>query len=145
MKTLSFSIEIDAPKEKVWNILWDDSTYRKWANVFYEGSYAVSDWDQGSKVLFLGPSGDGMFSVIDKKVLNREMSFKHLGVVKDGEEQPETEESKKWAGATENYKLEGENGNTELEVTIEVVESHEQYFKDTFPKALEAVKNLAEN
>jgi hypothetical protein len=40
----------------------------------------------GSKVLFLGPSGDGMFSVIDKKVfVYKEMSFKHLGVVKDGE------------------------------------------------------------
>jgi hypothetical protein len=31
-------------EEKVWSVLWDDETYRKWANVLKENSSAKSDW-----------------------------------------------------------------------------------------------------
>ena len=145
MKKLNFSIEIKAPKEKVWRILWDDITYRKWTGAFSEGSYAVSDWEEGSKILFLSPNGEGMFSTIAKKIPNEFMSFKHLGTVKAGVEQPETDETKSWSGSTENYKLEGNDGVTKLAVDMDVTEDFEQYFQDTFPKALERVKDLAEN
>jgi len=144
MKKLDFLIGIKAPKEKVWDVLWNDATYRKWTSTFSEGSYAVSDWHEGSKVLFLSPSGEGMFSIIQKKVPNEFMSFKHLGTVKDGKEQPESDETKKWSGAMENYSLKENSGITELTVVMDITEDHEQYFKDTFPKALEAVKTLAE-
>lgn len=144
MKKLNFSIRIKAPKEKVWNILWNDATYRQWTAVFHEGSYAVSDWEEGSRIHFLGPGGGGMFSMIDKKLPNEFMSFRHLGVVKNGEEQPETEETKNWAGAMENYTLDEKDGYTELIVDMDITEDHEQYFKDAFPKALDTVKKLAE-
>ncbi len=144
MKKLVFSIHINAPKEKVWNVLWDDITYRKWTSTFGEGSYAVSDWEEGSKVLFLSADGGGMFSTIARKIPNEFMLFKHVGTVKGGEEQPESEEIKSWSGAMENYLLDEKNGVTELTVTIDITEDHEQYFKDTFPKALESVKALAE-
>ena len=145
MKRLNFSIQISASKEKVWNILWEDVTYRKWTSTFSEGSYAISDWKEGSKILFLSPNGEGMFSTIAKKIPYEFMSFKHLGTVKGGEEQPDNEETKKWSGAMENYSLDEKNGVTELTVTMDITEDHEQYFKDTFPKALESVKALAEN
>ncbi|HZV70881.1 MAG TPA: SRPBCC domain-containing protein [Saprospiraceae bacterium] len=144
MKTLNFTTLINAPKEKVWNILWDDSTYRKWTSVFSEGSYAVSDWHEGSKVLFLSPEGEGMVSMIAKKTPNEFMSFKHLGEMKGGEEQPETEATKQWSGAMETYSLKEKDGGTELIVNMDVTVDHEQYFKDTFPKALESIKSLAE-
>ena len=105
MKRLNFSIQISAPKEKVWNVLWDDLTYRKWTSTFSEGSYAISDWKEGSKILFLSPNGEGMFSTIAKKIFYEFMSFKHLETVKGGEEQPDNEETKKWSGAMENYSL----------------------------------------
>jgi len=145
MITLNFSILINAPKEKVWEVLWDDKTYREWTSVFMEGSYAVSDWQQGSSVLFLSPSGEGMFSTISKKVPAELMSFKHLGIVKDGQEQPMDEKTKEWSGAMENYILKEINGVTELSVIVDITENHEQYFSDTFPKALEKVKSLCEN
>ena len=66
METLKFHSTINAPKEKVWATLWNDNTYRQWTSVFSEGSYAESDWNEGSKILFLSPKGEGMFSVIDK-------------------------------------------------------------------------------
>ena len=139
MSTLKFTTKINAPKEKVWNALWNDSTYRQWTAPFMEGSYAESDWKEGSKILFLTPKGDGMFSIIEKKVPNKQMTFKHLGEVKNGVEEP-----KNWEGAKESYHLEEKNGVTELDVELDSVGEFEQYFNDTFPKALNKLKEISE-
>lgn len=145
MQTLNFKIQINAPKEKVWKTLWDDKTYRMWAGVFSPGSYAVTDWKEGSKTLFLGPEGEGMVSTIAKNIPNEFMSIKHLGMVKDGVEDLDSEETKKWSGALENYSLKEENGVTELSVSLDTVEDYKDYFDKTFPKALEKIKELSES
>ena len=144
MQKEKFSVQIKAPKEKVWGTLWNDQSYRDWTNVFYPGSHAVSDWNEGSKIQFLGPDGSGMYSVIDQMQPNEYMAFKHLGVVKDGKELENDEESKSWAGARETYRLTDREGVTQLDVELDTTEDHQQYFKDTFPKALEKVKEIAE-
>ena len=144
MKKETFSITIKAPKEKVWHILWDDPTYRKWTSVFNAGSYAVSDWKEGSKIQFLSSDGSGMYSVIAKSIPPDFMSFEHIGVVKNFEEQQIDQETEDWSGALENYTLKEENGATELTVEMDVHKDHEKYFQETFPKALEKVKELAE-
>lgn len=84
MSTLTFSVAINAPREKVWETLWNDASYREWTAVFMEGSYAETDWNEGSKVSFLTPKGDGMFGIIQKKIPNVQMTFKHLGEVRNG-------------------------------------------------------------
>lgn len=87
MQRINFSISINASKEKVWQVLWDDSTYRQWTSAFFEGSYAVTDnWKEGTKVLFLSPGGSGMVSTVAANRANEYMSFKHLGEVKEGVE-----------------------------------------------------------
>lgn len=144
MKKLIFSISIKAPKEKVWKLLWEDATYRKWTSAFSEGSYAVSDWKEGDKILFLGPGESGMFSMIHKMIPNEFISFKHLGSVKNGKEEPETEESKLWSGAMENYTLKESNNTTELTVEMDITEEHESFFKEAFPKGLDKIKELSE-
>ncbi len=145
MQREKFSITIAAPKEKVWKVLWDKDTYSKWTSVFSEGSYAESDWDEGSRVRFLSPEGNGMFSIINKKRENEIMSFKHLGEVKDGKEQPESAISQKWNGAMETYTLKEINGATDLTVEVDITKEFFEYFNSTFPKALLKVKELAEN
>lgn len=140
MKTLKFVIKIQAPAAKVWEILWNDDTYRKWTTVFHEGSHAVSDWQEGSKILFLGPDGkDGMHSMIEKKIINECMVFKHIGEIKNG---IETESD--WGEARERYDLVEENGTTQLTVTLDSVEAFQDYFSDVFPKALDIIKQLSE-
>lgn len=141
---MEFRTEIAAPKERVWQVLWQDKTYRQWTRVFSEGSHAVSDWKEGSRVLFLGPEGSGMYSRIEKMVPNEKMFFTHLGEVKEGKEQPGTPITKAWAGAQENYSLQEQGGSTVLQVSIDMAESHVDFFKETFPKALEQVKVIAE-
>lgn len=139
MEKLAFNIEINAPKQKVWDVLWNDSTYPQWTAVFSEGSRAESDWKEGSKVLFLDGKGDGMFSTIKTLEENRSMVFEHLGEISKGVEKPQD-----WGGATESYFLNEKDGVTELKVELYGVDEHKDYFKDIFPKALDKVKELSE-
>jgi uncharacterized protein YndB with AHSA1/START domain len=139
METLTFFVDINAPKEKVWDVLWSDAGYREWTAAFTPGSYAESDWQQGSKITFLSPQGNGMFAIIEKKIPNHEMSFVHQGEIING-----VEEKKDWAGARESYFLKETDGVTTLRVELDATEDFQNYFKETFPKALALVKEIAE-
>jgi hypothetical protein len=139
MTTLKFSVKINATKEKVWETLWNDTTYRQWTAPFMEGSYAESDWKEGSKILFLAPNGNGMFGIIEKKIANQQMTFKHLGEIKNGVEQP-----KDWKGAKESYQLKEKDGITELDVQLDAAGEFGEYLNNTFPKALNILKQISE-
>ncbi|TNM51559.1 hypothetical protein FHN55_22285, partial [Streptomyces sp. NP160] len=77
---LKFSIDIKAEKTAIWKALWNESCYREWASVFFEGSYAVTDeWKEGSKVHFLAPDQSGIYSLIEKHIPNNIIQFKHIG------------------------------------------------------------------
>lgn len=145
MIDLNFNISINASAKKVWQVLWFDTTYRKWTSAFHEGSYAVSDWKQGSKVHFLSPDGNGMFSTITELTENEQLAFKHLGEIKKFEEQPLNDETKTWMGAREIYSLKEVDGTTELSVSMDSIESFSDYMKKKFPVALNIVKELSEN
>lgn len=145
MEKLKFKTLIDAAPEKIWHVLWDDATYRQWTKAFAEGSYADTDWQQGSKVLFLDGTGQGMVSRIAENRPNEYMSIEHLGEVKDGVEDTTSERVKGWAGAHENYTLKKVNGKTELSVDMDITDEFKDMFAKIWPKALENVKNLSEN
>ena len=144
MEKLTFNTTIDAPTEKVWEILWGKESYKQWTTVFAEGSDAETDWQEGSKVIFSDGKGMGMVSRIERNIPNEYMSIKHLGFYKDGVEDTESEETKSWAGAMENYTLTTVDGKTKLDVEVNVSEKEKGYFLETFPKALAKVKELAE-
>ncbi|MBO9204103.1 MULTISPECIES: SRPBCC family protein [Niastella] len=145
MEKQEFTIAIDAPREKVWTVLWNDEYYRAWTAAFTEGSHAITDWKKGSKVLFLDGKGMGMVSRIDETIPNEYMSFEHLGSIKDGVEDVTSDEAKSFAGAHENYTLKDRNGKTELVVDMDMNDEFKDYFIKTMPKALEKVKELAEH
>ena len=144
LKKINFSVDITAPREKVWEVLWQDKTYRAWTKVFSEESHAISDWKEGSSIQFLDGNGNGMFSRIGAKKANEFMSFEHLGVLKNGIEQPLDEQTKTWSGSKEEYTLSGEGNQTHLEVHLDTDENFESYFSKTFPLALQKVKELSE-
>jgi hypothetical protein len=93
MNKLHFSIAIDAPKEKDWHTMLDRETYPQWTIVFTPGSHYVGDWNQGSKIQFLGPDKDGI---------------------------------------------------TEVSVDMDSNDEYEEMFRNTWPKALQRLKELAE-
>jgi len=144
METLEFKIRIKATPEKIWSVLWEDETYKKWTSAFCEGSYAVSDWNEGDKIHFMSPGGEGMNSIIEKKIPNEYMAFKHIGEIKDFKELPLNAETEKWSGYMETYRLIPDDEFTDVVSQVDVIEKHIDYFKEAFPKGLEAVKELSE-
>lgn len=144
MKALKFSIEINAPPEKVWNVLWSDETYVKWVKVFSEDSKTISDWIEGEPITFLDSKGNGMQSKINIMAPPEFMEFQHLRLIRDGKVQPSTPESKKWEGALESYKLIEKNGYTLLLVKMDSAKDYIDFFNERFPKALKIIKDLSE-
>lgn len=145
MQKINFSTSINAPKEKVWQTLWDDGSYRKWTSAFSEGSYAETDnWKEGTEVKFLDPNGCGMVSRIATNRENEFMSFEHLGEVKDGVIDKDSDKVKEWAGAKENYTLKEASGVTILDIEMDTAEEYKDMFSQMWPKALLNVKELSE-
>lgn len=148
MSKLNFSIVIDAPISKVWDIMLQDKTYRIWTEEFAAGSHYVGNWNQGSKILFLGPTEDGklagMVSRIKENKLHKYISIEHLGEVYDGVEDTTSDRVKIWAGALENYTFVNKNGKTELVVDLDINEEFKEMFEGTWPKALQKLKSLCE-
>ena len=145
MERIYFKIEINAPKEKIWDILLGKTTYPKWAAVFAEGSSALTDWQVGSKVFFVNAEGNGMASKIADHIPNEYLSILHLGIYSKGVEDYDSEEVKKWGNAYENYKLSTKDGKSLLSVEMDTNEEYKAYFEEKWPLALTKVKELAED
>jgi len=142
MKELQFSIKINAPKEKVWNTLWDDTTFRDWANIIDEGTYMKGVLKEGNKIQFISSvNGYGVTSLVEKLVQNELVVFRHMADTKDSGEQ---KREKDWTGGTESHSLTEVNGITTLTVEFDVPTEMEEIFIVRFPKALERIKALAE-
>lgn len=147
MSKQQFKISIAADPSTVWHALFDDESYSKWTKAFASGSKAVTDWKEGSKVLFTDGSGAGMVSRIEKVRENELMQFRHLGELKDGKEIIAAKPDENAWDGTETYRLKPSNTGTDLEVDLEFRELSQEfvdYFNNTFPKALEDLKKLAE-
>ena len=142
MQKMQFSIEIKAPQEKVWTTLWEDTTFRDWANIIDKGTYMKGVMKEGNKIQFISSvNGYGVTSLIEKLDPNEFVSFRHSADTKESGKQ---EREKEWTGGTESYSLTEKNGVTTLIVKIDVPQEQEETFNTRFPKALERIKTLAE-
>jgi hypothetical protein len=148
MDKLNFSILINAPKEKVWNTMLNEDTYKKWTDVFSPGSYYKGDWSEGSKILFLAPGDNEEMGMVSRIKENRKYEFisiEHLGEIKNGKEDTESDSVKKWAGSHENYTFRERGDMTEVHVDLDMSNEFSEMFQDMWPKALQKLKNLAES
>jgi len=144
VEKLSFSITIDASKERVWHALFDDKPFRKWSSEFADGSHFVGDWSEGSEIRFLVEGNDGMVSAIDENRPHEYMSIRHIGYIRDGVEDMDSDEVKAWTPAFENYTLKDVDDGTHLTVETDTFIDFVEYFNETWPKALLVVKEVAE-
>ena len=139
MQNLEFIIHIEATPEKVWKCLWELENYKKWTNVFCEGSYyKVSDFKQGNKIQLLTPSGDGKFSIIDVFEEYKLLVFKHLGELKNFEEQP----LPFWTNTIESYQLIPIENGVQLKVNVDTLDEYVDFMQETFSLALLKLKEL---
>jgi hypothetical protein len=143
MKQIQFTIEIKAPKEKVWDTLWKDNTFREWANFIDEGMYIKGVMKEGNEIEFISAeNGYGVTSLIEKFHPNEYALFRHSADTSGSGQQ---KREKEWTGGTESYTLADKNGVTLLMIKTDVPEELEEIFQIRFPRALEHIKNLAEN
>lgn len=149
METLHFSILIDADKQKVWNTMLEDKTYREWTKPFHAGSYYEGSWDKGSEIRFLAANEDGklegMLSRIKENITHQFISIEHLGIIGNGIVDTTSEEVKKWTPSFENYTFTEKGEQTELKIDMQIDSSYKAMMEDMWPKALNALKNLSEH
>lgn len=150
MKKQRYTVLINAPKEKVWQTMLDDSTYRQWTSAFNPGgSYFEGSWEKGSEIRFLGPDPEtgklgGMYARIHDSRPHEFISIEHLGIIDDGQVDTTSEMVKKWAPAYENYTFQNRDGSTEVLVEMDIDEEHAEFFQEVWPKALQLLKGMAE-
>lgn len=145
MTKLRYQADIIAPREKVWQLMTEDATYRLWTAPFGHGSHFIGGWNAGDKILFLGDSGqEGMVSRIAESNFPEYLAIEHLGIVKDGKEDTTSEDAKKWAPSVESYRFEEIAGGTRLTVEMDSWEGMKEFFDTAWPMALDVLKSLAE-
>ena len=145
IKKLVFSVEINTTVDDVWNIMWDKNSSTNWVQPFCEGTYYTGEILQGNRIHFLNPNGSGMYSDVGYLVPNKLIIFSHLGNISNFEEQPIDVEAEKWTGCFETYKYEEVDGNTVVTAEIDCVPEYVDYMNNTFPLALQELKNISEN
>ncbi|MCF0057984.1 SRPBCC domain-containing protein [Dyadobacter sp. CY356] len=138
------SILIKAPKEKVWDVLFTDPYIRIWYNEFAVGCYAVTDWQLGSKALFKDNNESGLIGEIVANQPNQLLSIEYKGVLEGGVEDYESEMANQMKGGRETYKISEVDGGTYLEVELDIAQEYFEMMSSAWDKAMEKIKELAE-
>ena len=142
MKEMQFSVEINAPKETVWNTLWQDKTFREWAGIIDPETHMVGELKEGNEVQFISAAnGYGVTSLVEQLVAGEFVLLKHRADTQGHGEQKRADE---WTGGKETYSLGEKDGVTTLTAAFDVPTELEEMFKVSYPKALARVKVLAE-
>lgn len=137
-------IDIAAPRERVWDVLTDDTTYRQWTTEFAEGSYAATDWQEGSDVRFLGPDGTGLLGRIVASSRPELLDVEYTGVVGGGSDDTTSELARGWAGTHETYRLAEAGSGTRLAISAPMADEYYDDMVVAWDRALSRVKELAE-
>jgi uncharacterized protein YndB with AHSA1/START domain len=141
MKQMQFRFEINASKERVWDTLWQDATFRDWAGLIDPGTHMVGDLKEGNEVQYISGNGYGVTSLVEKLTPGEFLLLRHSADTQDSGKRERTQE---WTGGEESYSLAEKDGTTTLTAAFDVPPEQEEYFKVNYPKALERVKVLAE-
>lgn len=145
MATFNYEIIINAPIQKVWDLLWDDKTYGEWTQFFAPGSRFKTDWKIGGETFFTDSEGNGMFSTIKSMNEPKEVIFSHLGMVRNGEVDAATINQLEWSGAEEKYFLREIDANsTELRAEAHATAEMEGMMNRGFNEGFKVLKKLAE-
>ena len=151
MKKLQFKVTIKAPVSRIYDLMLgisNKSTYEEWTALFNPTSTYEGNWEKGTKILFIGVDENGekggMVSKIADNIPNRFVSIQHYGLYKADKEITEGPDVEKWANGYENYSFEENNGSTTLTVDLDVNDDFLDYMNETYPQALDKLKELCE-
>jgi hypothetical protein len=151
MKKLQFDIKINAPVNLVYDTMLGLSNiknYEDWTAMFNPTSSYEGSWIKGNRIHFIGVDDKGekggMVSEIAENMPEKFVSIKHIGLLVSGKEILDGPDVEKWAGGLENYAFEEIDSITSLIVEVDVTEDFEDYMLETYPKALDKLKEICE-
>ncbi|MFC4735175.1 hypothetical protein ACFO4L_01135 [Bacillus daqingensis] len=142
MDTHTFSILIQADKREIWNVLWEDTSFRDWANLIDEGTYMKGKLEENGEVEFISAvNGYGVTSLVEELRPHEYVRFHHQADTQDSGSDVRADE---WTGGTESYLLEESKEGVTLSMTLTIPAHQLPLFSDRVPKALTRIKELAE-
>jgi hypothetical protein len=151
MKKLQFDIKINAPVDKVYDVMLgisNRSTYEQWTSLFNPTSTYEGSWNKGDKIHFIGVDENGekggMVSEIAENILNRFVSIRHYGLLIADKEITEGPEVEKWACGFENYAFNEIDGMSVLSVEVDTPDDFVDYMNQSYPLALVRLKEICE-
>jgi len=149
MKKKQFKITINASVEKVFADMLGTETYKKWTSVFNPTSNFEGTWGKNEKIIFLGTNKEGkkegMIGIIREYEPNKYVSIEYTGLLDGDKEITSGKEVESWIGSHENYSYESNGDQTVVTVDLDVAEPFLEYFEETFPRALEKLKEVSES
>lgn len=150
LKTLGYTVKIEASSEIVYNVMIDKDHFKNWVAVFGSNSYYEGSWEKGRKIIYKSRDENGniqgMISSITENIPYKEIYVQPIGILENGIEIFSGDQVKDLNKSFENYLfLDNGNGTSELKVIVSVYEELEDYFNKTWPQAMKAIKEIAEN
>jgi hypothetical protein len=151
MQKIQFKKEINASAQKVYETmlgLKNKASYEYWTAAFNPTSTYEGSWDNGSKILFIGTDENGKKGGMVSEIVAHQpaefVSIRHYGFLDGDTEITTGEQVEKWAGGHENYSFKENNGITTITVEMDSVDEYLDYFNNTYPKALDKLKEISE-
>lgn len=152
MRTLQLDTIIEASRERVWEAITNETSFRRWTAVFAEGSHFEGGWNQGDTIWFLAPDDQqiprGMRSEIRVSRYPEHISIRHLGTALKGIAEISEAQNLTAPYATEEYTL-TETGPGQTRFALDMTMREDFYesfdtFRDQWIRALGLLKEIAE-
>lgn len=137
-QTINQKIQIQASAEKVWQVMWNKDSYKKWAAAYMPGSHYVGDLKPGGRIQFLDPDNNGMESDVESVTKNREITFRHLFELEAGNA------GKTLGDMREKFELVEKDGVTTLLVSSDMPEEYFEEMNTATTSALQIIKEMSE-
>lgn len=148
MERLNFSRQIHAPVEQVFDTMVGKEGYKQWTSVFNCTSDFEGSWGEGEKIMFvaLNKEGkrEGMLGTVEAYVPNRFVSVRYYGVLDGEEEITEGDIAEGFKDMYENFSFDSSDEGTSVSVDVDVEDAFKPYLQETYPKALERLKQICE-
>lgn len=142
METHTFFITIQAGKQTIWNVLWEETSFQDWANLIDEGTYMKGTLKENRQVEFISAvNGYGVTSLVEELRPHEYIRFQHQA---DTQESGSDVRAEEWTGGTESYLLEDNEEGVKLSMTLTIPAHQLPVFSERVPKALARIKVLAE-
>lgn len=149
MKILTLETEFFSSPEIVYNCIVHENFYTYWTEAFHPGSTFIGNWNEGSKIQFIGPDENGKMggitSHIVKNIPFQEIWIEHLGLIADGKEDFESDEVKAWAPSYERYFLEKTEKGTRFRLEMQANDDWYEMMKEGWEKSFVLFTELTNN